>query len=365
MSLPVRSRQLLTAQKEADMTPIVERRQLSLVGFADAADVSRLTLAGAGSRSPYRPDARRRRMSSSTQDGSIPLGAQTTNEETCWQARGSMAVPAVGPVAEVPVAVGRRMAQLASTIEHEIIPRLMLAHRVAGDVPAPKAEDAVALDGAAVQRFARLVIGPDDGGGWAEVEALLARGVSVERIYLELLAAAARCLGQWWTEDRCDFTAVTIGLGRLQRIMRELSPSFDPLVDQPLDPMRVLLLPSPGEQHTFGLVMVAEFFRRAGWEVAGGAWESGSGAARMVAAEWFDVLGLSLAAEVHVEALARCIADARGASRNRELAVIVGGPLVEVHPELGTRLGADRCTADGRGAPAIAAQVVSRRRRHQ
>lgn len=304
-------------------------------------------------------------MSSSTPDEPSPPSAYNVTEEACWQALGSMAVPEAGTEAEMPIAVGRRMAQLASTIEHEIIPRLMLAHRVV-DAPAPaEAEAAVVFDAGAVQRFSRLVIGADDGGAWAEVEALLARGVAIERVYLELLAAAARCLGQWWTEDRCDFTAVTIGLGRLQRIMRELSPSFGPLVDHPLDPMRVLLLPSPGEQHTFGLVMVAEFFRRDGWEVSGGAWESGADAPRMVAAEWFDVLGLSLAAEVHVDALARCIADARGASRNRELAVIVGGPLVELHPQIGARLGADRLSAEGRGAPALAAEVVSRRRRHQ
>ena len=36
----------------------------------------------------------------------------------------------------------------------------------------------------------------------------------------------------------------------------------------------------PGEQHTFGLVMVAEFFRRAGWDVTGGAWAAGADAAR-------------------------------------------------------------------------------------
>jgi methylmalonyl-CoA mutase cobalamin-binding subunit len=346
------------------MAAIAERR-LPIEGFADPAGACRLTLAGASGRSPYRLDPRRRRMSSSTPDEPSPSSAHSVTEDACWQALGSMAVPDAGTEAEMPVAVGRRMAQLASTIEHEIIPRLMLAHRVA-DAPAPpQAGVGVVFDAAAVQRFGRLVIGPDDRSAWAEVEALLGRGVAIERIYLELLAAAARCLGQWWTEDRCDFTAVTIGLGRLQRIMRELSPSFGRLADPPLDPMRVLLLPSPGEQHTFGLVMVAEFFRRDGWEVSGGAWESGDDAPRMVAAEWFDVLGLSLAAEVHVEAVARCIADARGASRNRELAVIVGGPLVELHPQIGARVGADRLGADGRSAPALAAEVVSRRRRHQ
>lgn len=306
-------------------------------------------------------------MGSSTPEDSGTSGARAASEDACWEALGSVAVRWPDPKADAHPDVGRRMAQLARTIEHEIIPRLMLAHRTDGEALPPAVADGAArvFDAAAVQAFARTVIGPDDGSAWAEVEACCARGVPVETVYLELLAGTARCLGQWWTEDRCDFTDVTIGLGRLQRIMRELSPSFGRLADHPLEPMRVLLLPSPGEQHTFGLVMVAEFFRRAGWEVAGGAWESGRDAPRMVAAEWFDVLGLSLAAEVHANALAQCIADSRAASRNRELAVIVGGPLLELRPEIALSLGADRIAGDGRGAPELAAQAVSRRRLHQ
>lgn len=305
-------------------------------------------------------------MSRPTPDDASPPGAHAASEDDCWDSFGSMAVSWPAPAADTPAQAGRRIAQLARTIEHEIIPRLMLAHRVSDEPPPPAAAaDGRHFDAAAVQGFARSVIGPDDGLAWAEVEAHCARGVPIEQIYLDLLAPAARCLGRWWTEDLCDFTDVTIGLGRLQRIMRELSPSFGRLVDRPVDPMRVLLLPAPGEQHTFGLVMVAEFFRRAGWDVAGGAWESGSDAARMVAAEWFDVLGLSLAAEVHVDALAQCIADARAASRNRELAVIVGGPIFDLRPDFRARVDADFVSVDGRSAPELAARAVSGRRLHQ
>lgn len=281
--------------------------------------------------------------------------------EDCWLALGEMAL--TGDVAE-PVA-GERIAQLAHTIEHEIIPRLMLAHRVAAPATVEQDERDVAIDAAAVQAFARSVIGTDDAVPWSHVEGLRARGVSIERLYLELLAGAARCLGQWWTEDRCDFTEVTIGLGRLQRIMRELSPSFGGRTEQSPDPLRVLLLPGPGEQHTFGLVMVAEFFRRDGWDVSGGSWEAGAEAARLVASEWFDVLGLSLAAEVHAAALGQCIGEARASSRNRDLVVIVGGPIFQSRPDIVEWLGADLMATDGHLAPALAAQAVARCRRYQ
>ena len=38
----------------------------------------------------------------------------------------------------------------------------------------------------------------------------------------------------------------------------------------PVDGRRILLTAVPGEQHSFGLYMVAEFFRRAGWDVVDG-----------------------------------------------------------------------------------------------
>ena len=36
---------------------------------------------------------------------------------------------------------------------------------------------------------------------------------------------------------------------------------------RPPEAHRILLLPVPGEQHSFGLLLLAEFFRRAGWHV--------------------------------------------------------------------------------------------------
>ncbi len=120
------------------------------------------------------------------------------------------------------------------------------------------------------------------------------KGIAVETIYLELLAPVARHLGSLWEQDLCDFTEVTIGLGRLHQVLRELSPGFSQSVGHAGNGRRILLLPSPGEQHTFGLVMVSEFFRHAGWDVAGGPWEAGADPVTMVKREWFDVVGFSL-----------------------------------------------------------------------
>ena len=148
-----------------------------------------------------------------------------------------------------------------------MVPRLVLAGRAAAceaaangrDTAAPGPEDVVALVG--------LVIADDAAASLAYVEALRARGIPLERLYLDLFAVVARRLGQLWTEDLCSFADVTVGLVRLQGLVREYSPAFMPSVEG-RDPRRsALLIPVPGEQHTFGLAMVAEFFLRAGWEV--------------------------------------------------------------------------------------------------
>ncbi len=251
------------------------------------------------------------------------------------------------------------MAQLARAIEYEIIPRLMLAHR-AGVEPGLRTDDPdQAITSDDVAAFAKLVLSHEEDLALTAIQTLRLRQVSVERIYLELLAPTARYLGELWEEDLCNFTDVTVGLGRLQRVLRELSPALGRSVDHPAQGRRILLLPSPGEQHTFGLVMVSEFFRQAGWDVNGGAWATGSEAAAAVASEWFDVIGFSMGAEINIPALAGIIAAVRHATCNKDLAVIVGGPLFGEHPEFMARLGADGMTIDGREAPLMAEQLIS------
>ncbi len=251
-----------------------------------------------------------------------------------------------------------RMSQLARTIEMEIIPRLMLAHRTPDDPQPPQAGQPPVITQADVKQFAKLVLSHSEDLAFATVEKLRARDVAVELIYVDLLAPTARYLGDLWEDDLCSFTDVTIGLGRLQRVLRELSPALGQSVEHPSQGRRVLLLPSPGEQHTFGLVMVAEFFRRSGWDVTGGAWAAGADAASLCADEWFDVVGFSLGAEVHLQALADGIDALRHATCNKDLKILVGGPLFALHPEFVARIGADGMTIDGRDAPSLAETLI-------
>lgn len=250
----------------------------------------------------------------------------------------------------------RRMARLVHTLESDIIPRLVKAHRLpseAGALPVPAWPD--------IGQFARLCHAPDEAAMHAVVHGLRAAGVPAERLYVDLLAAAARELGRLWEEDLCDFTDVTVGVGRLQQLLRELSPAFGAEVEHPADGRRILLLPAPGEQHTLGASMVAEFFRRAGWDVVGGVGGSGLEPVQAVQSEWFDILGLSAGHHARADWLRDCITRVRQVSRNRAIGVLVGGPLFAVAPEYGGGVGADAVVTEGQRGPDVAEGLLASR----
>lgn len=255
--------------------------------------------------------------------------------------------------------VQRRVARLVQTLESDIIPRLVQAHRP----PADSLAASTPVHWPALEPLARMCFSADEGPLHATVLGLRQAGVPVERIYLELLAPAARELGRLWELDLCDFTDVTVGVGRLQQLLRELSQAFGSEQDQPADGRRILLLPAPGEQHTLGASMAAEFFRRAGWDVVGGVGGMVLDPVEMVQAEWFDILGLSAGNLARVDWLRDCITHARRVSRNHGLGVLVGGPLFVTQPDIGATLGCDFVVTDGQRGPEFAEALLASRSR--
>jgi methanogenic corrinoid protein MtbC1 len=122
----------------------------------------------------------------------------------------------------------------------------------------------------------------------------------------------------------------------------------------------MLLVPAPGEQHVLGLIIVGDYFRRAGWDVWGEPPATSDDLPNVVQNEWFDVVGLSVGCEVRVDVLAAEIEAIRQASRNRGIGVMVGGPLFNKYPELVAQVGADATAKDGRDAVVQAARLAER-----
>lgn len=261
-----------------------------------------------------------------------------------------------------PPSAQERLTRLVRTIESDLIPRLIRAHRGAAE-PGEPAEASGPPEAAEIDRFVTEVLADDDHGWQTMIEQFRQRNMPVSSIYLDLLAPAAHRLGEQWVEDQISFADVTVAVGRLQRIMRGLSPLFDTEVDGLADGRRALLVPAPGEQHTFGLSMVAEFFRRSGWEVVGGTGPESLDPVRAVRDEWFDVVGISVGVEARIEWLRSGVAALRRASRNKGIGVMVGGPIFVQRPERVSEVGADATARDGSEAPKVAERLLELRAR--
>ncbi len=210
-----------------------------------------------------------------------------------------------------------------------------------------------------IEGFVGLLRNGTDAELAAAVAAAHRRGLAVEAIFLELFAPSARLLGELWVADRCDFSTVTICLGRLQRLLREWSPAFGTEVEHPANGRRILLAQHTEEQHSFGLSMVAEFFRRAGWEVLGGVGGAVPDPSAQVSREWFDAVGFSIGSETRIDWLKERIAQVRKVTRNRSVVVLVGGPLFVLQPAWAQSVGADASGHDGGQAPKLAEDLLA------
>jgi MerR family transcriptional regulator, light-induced transcriptional regulator len=240
---------------------------------------------------------------------------------------------------------------LRRTIESEVIPRLMLAHRAGpmrfkSSPPAhaePHTEDVI--------EFTRLILAHAEPSVAAEyIEVLRKQDISVESIFLDLLAPSARLLGEMWIEDTCDFSDVTVGLAQLRQLLHKYSPEFEDEAEIQVIGLRALLAPTPGDQHTFGIGMVEKFFQRAGWSVQSFMSIDAAKLTVLVRKRHFDVVGLSLSCEGMLSDLTTTIEDIRKASKNRDVCILVGGPVFLSQPELVSRVGADATAVDGRQA---------------
>jgi len=245
--------------------------------------------------------------------------------------------------------------RVVNTLKTQIIPKIVLALRKA---PAPKPLESNEEKGpSSVEHLTVLAFGNNDDAPFAYVEGLVAQGITVESILLELLAPAARQLGTLWESDATDFASVTLAVSRLQRIMRRLSEDFVDEAGQG-GGESVLLTIIPGEQHSFGLSMVAEFFRRAGWNLCTGPFVSHQELTGLVHNHWFDIIGFSVSSDRRLDELKKDIRDIRRDSRNRHVGIILGGPMVIAQPDLVASMGADMMSADATTAPQQARGLI-------
>lgn len=283
--------------------------------------------------------------------------ARATQLSLDWKNWGQAGKPyelePAGPLKEV----------LDKLIEAEIIPRLMLVNRGAAEMMKADGSQTIRslrFEADQVDDFARRTITADPDDLVAEIDALMDAGASHEDILLKLMAPAARRLGKLWDEDGCDFADVTIGLMKMHRVLERVNADCPTGMGAGGVSPRVLLAPAPGEQHVFGVVMVGEFFTRAGWRVRCESTPEVAHIARAVSEDHYDVVGLSVSSDLNLRTLRSAIKLVRARSLNRDVFVLVGGNAFNEDLGLAKKVGADATATDGVRAVVTAQRLVHR-----
>jgi methanogenic corrinoid protein MtbC1 len=241
-------------------------------------------------------------------------------------------------------------------IESEIIPRLLMAHSATDTRTRPRLLRGITPDEAS--RFAELPLRLEAASLLEEVDGFIAKGASVETICLDLLAPAARMLGEMWERDECDFLDVTMGLWRLQEVMREVAAR------SPVDfagmalPYSALFSPMPGDHHNFGTLMLDEVFARGGWRSEALVKPERRELLDRLARQPFDLIGLTLARDCPSAALSNLIKAVRNVSANPHIIVLVGGRMINENPVMAMEVGADGTGADALSALEFANSLV-------
>ncbi|MFM7376659.1 MAG: B12-binding domain-containing protein [Erythrobacter sp.] len=241
-------------------------------------------------------------------------------------------------------------------IESEIIPRLLMAHSHTKTRTRSRLLRAISPDEAA--NFAVLPLRLEAAALLEEVDGFIAKGASVETICLDLLAPAARKLGEMWERDECDFLDVTMGLWRLQEVMREVAARSPVDFAEPALPYSALFSPMPGDHHNFGTLMIEEVFARGGWRSEALVKPERRELLDRLARQPFDLLGLTLARDCPSAALSNLIKAVRNVSANPNIMVLVGGRMINENPGIALEVGADGTGADALAALELANSLV-------
>lgn len=220
------------------------------------------------------------------------------------------------------------------TIEAQVIPRLILAHARAPYDAAGCPDARLPPTDAEVRRVAELSAAQDMTSLLVIVEEMSKAGLGLESVLVDLVAPAARLLGEQWLDDEISFADVTLGLGLLQRLVAVLGGDLS----EPMNPRGVVALVAPrGEQHTLAVQLLGELLRQAGWGVRVEIDADDEALVELVGTQDVVMVGLSISNAALVEPLERLIRRLKQASRNPDLVCMIGGAadLQDVAPRVG------------------------------
>lgn len=238
--------------------------------------------------------------------------------------------------------------RLSEAIVAKVIPTLYAAHGETDPLNRQAKATTEIRRRAEAERFLGLVLSNGPEAQWRHLLDLQASGMDLETLLMEIMAPAVRELGEMWLNDRMSFVEVTTKSARLQHMIRSLgrADAFQ-MADGRAS---VLLAAAPGEQHTFGLFVLAELFLAAGWSVSLEANSRLDVLCELAESRRYDAIGMSVGSERFLPPVREQVATLRQATRSNTSRIFLGGWAFTNAGQSLDDYGADLVAIDGRSA---------------
>jgi methanogenic corrinoid protein MtbC1 len=182
------------------------------------------------------------------------------------------------------------------------------------------------------------------------IDAAARGGMGIRRIYLDVLEPALKETGRLWDRGELRVGEEHVISEATRRIMSRLF-LMNAVPAHPPGSPRCVVLAAPGEQHTMGPRMVADFLRLDGWDVEDPGGNLGiRHVLEMLAAHAPEVVAVSATVAAGVAGAADLIATIREKPAFRTVRTVVGGQAFQFRPGLWQEIGADGTAADAESA---------------
>lgn len=213
-----------------------------------------------------------------------------------------------------------------------------------------------ALSDFQVTRLQEAVLSSDAERRDIAVSKMRADGLSLADIIDLYVPAVARRLGEQWCADGLGFADVTIASARLQGLVRDLSEDLVPSGPREAGVAVVVLA---DEYHTLGSMVLASQLRRIGISVRLMIGDMSNSALVQLQVGRYDAVLISASHSESLAKLSKFVEKLRKHTE-RNVPVVIGGPIVDLAKDVKAATGADAVTSDLEEALRVCRLKISR-----
>lgn len=188
---------------------------------------------------------------------------------------------------------------------------------------------ATKLDEALFQTLKTAALSANPNACKSTIRTAIAAGTSPEDLADHYIPALARDMGDLWCVDQLSFAGVTIGVSRLQAMLREMGPNWagDNAADAAT--ASILLIVGKDVYHTLGAIVLSGQLRRKGFSVKLILGGKHADIAQRIQRTKYQAVFISSSRGEALESL-RQIIDVVKTSAQTPPPVVVGGSILEV-----------------------------------